>query len=89
MVDVEGDDDSATPSTWKDELSAPPADDGDPDDREDSDDDSDSDENDTMEDNNKFYPKVPVILPRRRFVGARNVDTVKDGKSYDLMLCPM
>lgn len=27
-----------------------------------------------------YLPDVPTIMPRRRYVGARNVETVKDGK---------
>jgi hypothetical protein len=27
-----------------------------------------------------FQPYVPMVMPRRRFVGARNVDTIKDGE---------
>lgn len=27
----------------------------------------------------EFYPNVPVVLPRNRFAGACNVETVKDG----------
>jgi WD repeat-containing protein 42A len=30
-------------------------------------------------DEESFLPHVPVILPRRRFAGARNVATIKDG----------
>jgi DDB1- and CUL4-associated factor 8 len=36
---------------------------------------SEDDEGDSMD----AYGSIPVIYPRRRFVGARNVDTVKDG----------
>ncbi|KAK7060611.1 hypothetical protein VNI00_001377 [Paramarasmius palmivorus] len=43
-------------------------------DEEESDDDMDED-NDNGE---NFYPEVPTILPRMRYAGARNVDTVKD-----------
>lgn len=28
-----------------------------------------------------LYPRVPVVNPRRRYTGARNVETVKDGAS--------
>jgi hypothetical protein len=31
-------------------------------------------------DEKSFLPHVPVILPRRRFAGARNVATIKDGE---------
>ena len=27
-----------------------------------------------------FYPEIPVVLPRSRFTGACNVETVKDGQ---------
>lgn len=30
-------------------------------------------------DEENFLPHVPVVLPRRRFAGARNVATIKDG----------
>lgn len=33
-----------------------------------------------------YHPGVPTILPRRRYGGARNVETVKDGKSFVLVL---
>jgi WD repeat-containing protein 42A len=27
-----------------------------------------------------YHPDIPIIMPRKRFFGARNVDTVKDGE---------
>jgi hypothetical protein len=50
----------------------------------DSDDDNDSEGYleiaDSFEaDEESFLPHVPVVLPRRRFAGARNVATIKDG----------
>jgi len=33
-----------------------------------------------VDDEESFLPHVPVVLPRRRFAGARNVATVKDGE---------
>jgi hypothetical protein len=34
-------------------------------------------------DEESFLPHVPVVLPRQRFAGARNVATIKDG-GFDL-----
>lgn len=46
--------------------------------------DGDEDEGDgEYEDQPMYQPTVPVILPRRRYEGARNVRTVKDG------MCPV
>lgn len=41
------------------------------------DDEDDAEELDYEERNE--YSQLPVVLPRQRYVGARNVDTVKDG----------
>lgn len=35
-----------------------------------------------------YYPKVPVILPRKRYFGSRNVDTTKDGMAL-ATYCPI
>lgn len=35
-----------------------------------------------------YYPKVPVILPRKRYFGTRNVDTTKDGMAL-ATYCPI
>lgn len=32
------------------------------------------------ESESKFRPNIPTIMPIRRYVGARNMETVKDGK---------
>ena len=43
---------------------------------------SDSDEDEDDEGTTRdliFYPDVPVVMPRRRFAGQCNVETVKDG----------
>lgn len=37
------------------------------------------DEDEEELDKGKFQPEIPTILPRKRYVGARNVATVKDG----------
>lgn len=34
-----------------------------------------------------LQPHVPVVMPRRRFAGARNVDTIKDGEYTRLVGC--
>lgn len=46
-------------------------------DNEDADDEGD-DENDST--TQKFHPNVPLVYPRGRYIGACNVETVKDGK---------
>lgn len=28
----------------------------------------------------RYRPHIPIVLPRRKFSGARNVETVKDGR---------
>jgi hypothetical protein len=33
----------------------------------------------TVNDDDETLPDIPIILPRRRYAGARNVATVKDG----------
>lgn len=49
----------------------------------DADEDEDEDEENGSSRELRFYPEVPVVLPRRRFAGACNVETVKDGeRSY-------
>lgn len=35
--------------------------------------------------NPNHHPKVPVVLPRLRFAGACNVETVKDGECINLL----
>jgi WD repeat-containing protein 42A len=56
------------------------ADDSDNSQHDDVDDNDDFDFDDTGEvDEANYHPKVPTILPRLRFSGARNVDTIKDG----------
>ena len=49
------------------------------------DDDSENEEDEDSESDTshslRFYPGVPVVLPRGRFAGACNVETVKDGQS--------
>ncbi|KAG6860377.1 hypothetical protein C0995_011984 [Termitomyces sp. Mi166 len=61
------------------------------------DDDDDEDENYLefedlrKHDENNYLPSVPVVLPRQRYSGARNVATIKDGKSTEIYLpmpCP-
>jgi hypothetical protein len=42
------------------------------------------------EESHEFRPWVPVIHPQRRYAGARNVDTVKDGRMFEcLFLFPL
>ena len=36
----------------------------------------------TVNDDDKTLPDIPIILPRRRYAGARNVATVKDGMHH-------
>ena len=36
----------------------------------------------TMNDDDETLPDVPIILPRRRYAGARNVATIKDGTHH-------
>jgi WD repeat-containing protein 42A len=43
--------------------------------------DDEMEEEETLELEQSYHPNVPTIRPRKRFAGARNVDTVKDGKS--------
>lgn len=45
----------------------------------DEDEDNKSDEDNESTNELKFYPDVPVVLPRSRFAGACNAETVKDG----------
>ena len=60
-------------------LPSPPhAEDADPDLRDDDNDDDEAD--DEAEDEElKYFPSVPVVMPRKKFSGACNVETVKDG----------
>ncbi len=44
------------------------------------DDDDDDDESDTYGPSSDEFPSIPVILPRGRYAGICNVETVKDGK---------
>lgn len=46
-------------------------------DNEDADDEGDDETDSTTQ---KFYPNVPLVYPRGRYIGACNVETVKDGK---------
>lgn len=43
-----------------------------------SDDDFD-DESEDDEDDEHYFPNIPVVMPRKKFTGACNVETVKDG----------
>ncbi len=54
---------------------------------EDQDDLDDSDEDDsTLDDTPWDDPGVPILLPRMRFAGAGNVETVKDGTCLTIQL---
>ena len=33
----------------------------------------------TSTDGNDEQPNVPIVLPRMRYIGARNISTIKDG----------
>jgi hypothetical protein len=46
---------------------------------EETDQDEPEDEEDAELESN-YLPNIPTIMPIRRYVGARNVETVKDGK---------
>ena len=50
--------------------------------------DDDGFEDEPMEDDSidSMYDNVPIILPRRRFSGACNVETVKDGAFTSLVM---
>lgn len=40
---------------------------------------AEDDDEHSSEEPQAYHPGVPIIKPRRRYTGARNVDTVKDG----------
>jgi WD40 repeat protein len=42
--------------------------------------DEDNMDNENTSEELAFYPNVPVVMPRARFAGACNVETVKDGQ---------
>lgn len=42
------------------------------------------DEDEDNYENPRYYPGVPIVYPRRRFPGACNVETVKDGEGSGL-----
>ncbi|TRM67794.1 WD40-repeat-containing domain protein [Schizophyllum amplum] len=44
----------------------------------DNDEDEDADDEDGDTEDPDYFPKVPTVMPRRRFAGARNIRTVKD-----------
>lgn len=46
---------------------------------EDEEEEVEDDEERSSEEPQAYHPGVPVIKPRRRYTGARNVDTIKDG----------
>jgi hypothetical protein len=72
--------------------------DGDEDDEDNDDDGGDGDDDEEEEyleivdmaeaDEDNYHPHVPVIFPRQRCAGARNVATIKDGERDRLMSLP-
>ena len=40
----------------------------------------DEEEEDDFDGDDAHFPRVPVVLPRARYAGAGNIETVKDGE---------
>ncbi len=51
------------------------------DEEDDEDEDEQGDDGDDDSNEWKYFPQIPTVMPRTRFAGACNIETVKDGET--------